>query len=49
VGAGPAAGDTGRILRGYMMDTRGHPKAWIKASGYWSRGAEAVHETFEEG
>jgi NADPH-dependent ferric siderophore reductase len=38
---------TARALRGYMMDTRGHPKSWIKASGYWSRGAEAVHETFE--
>jgi len=44
-----AEAHTARVLRGYMMNTRGHPKAWIKASGYWSRGAEAVHETFEEG
>jgi len=43
-----AEAHTARVLRGYMMDTRGHPKAWIKASGYWSRGAEAVHEKFEE-
>jgi NADPH-dependent ferric siderophore reductase len=43
-----AEAHTARMLRGYMMDTRGHPKAWIKASGYWSRGAEAVHETFED-
>jgi NADPH-dependent ferric siderophore reductase len=40
---------TARALRSYMMDTRGHPKAWVKASGYWSRGAEAVHEKFEDG
>jgi NADPH-dependent ferric siderophore reductase len=39
---------TARSLRSYMMDTRRHPKSWIKASGYWSRGAEAVHETFED-
>jgi NADPH-dependent ferric siderophore reductase len=39
---------TARSLRSYMMETRGHPKAWIKASGYWSRGAEAVHEKFED-
>jgi NADPH-dependent ferric siderophore reductase len=44
-----AEAHTARALRGYMMETRGHPKAWIKASGYWSRGAEAVHETFEDG
>jgi NADPH-dependent ferric siderophore reductase len=44
-----AEAHTARVLRGYMMDTRGHPKAWIKASGYWSRGAEAVHEKFEDG
>jgi NADPH-dependent ferric siderophore reductase len=40
---------TARTLRSYMMDTRGHPKSWIKASGYWLRGAEAVHEKFEDG
>lgn len=43
-----AEAHTARALRSYMMETRGHPKAWIKASGYWSRGAEAVHEKFEE-
>jgi len=44
-----AEAHTARTLRSYMMDTRGHPKAWIKASGYWSRGAAAAHETFEDG
>jgi NADPH-dependent ferric siderophore reductase len=42
-----AEAQTARALRSYMMDVRAHPKAWIKASGYWLRGAEAVHETFE--
>jgi NADPH-dependent ferric siderophore reductase len=44
-----AEAHTARALRSYMMDTRGHPKTWIKASGYWLRGAEAVHETFQDG
>ncbi|MCD9028581.1 siderophore-interacting protein [Luteimonas sp. BDR2-5] len=27
---------------------RGGPKAWIKAAGYWRRGAAGAHETIEE-
>ena len=43
-----AEAHTARALRSYMMDTRGHPKSWIKASGYWSKGAQAVHEKFDD-
>jgi len=43
-----AEAHTARSLRSYMMQSRSHPKSWIKASGYWSRGAKAVHETFED-
>lgn len=39
---------TARALRSYMIDTRGHPKSWVKASGYWLSGAPAVHEKFED-
>jgi NADPH-dependent ferric siderophore reductase len=44
-----AEANTARTLRSYFMEARGHPKSWIKASGYWSRGAAAFHETFQEG
>jgi NADPH-dependent ferric siderophore reductase len=37
-----------RALRAHVIDGRGHPKAWVKASGYWSRGAAAVHEAVED-
>jgi NADPH-dependent ferric siderophore reductase len=39
---------TARSLRSYMIDTRGHPKAWIKAAGYWVRGEAAAHETVDD-
>ena len=29
---------TARQLRDYMLDTRQHPKVWLKATGYWVRG-----------
>jgi NADPH-dependent ferric siderophore reductase len=27
-----------RSLRSYLIETRGHPKAWTKAAGYWTQG-----------
>jgi NADPH-dependent ferric siderophore reductase len=27
-----------RSLRSYVVETRGQPKAWTKAAGYWTRG-----------
>jgi NADPH-dependent ferric siderophore reductase len=38
---------TARILRDVMIEDRGHPKAWVKASGYWVRGQPGAHEKFE--
>ncbi len=32
-------------LRAIMVDERQHPKAWIKAAGYWKRGQADFHET----
>ena len=29
---------TARRLRNYMLEDRGHPRAWVKAAGYWVRG-----------
>ena len=33
-----------RSLRRYMLECRNHPKAWIKAAAYWTRGRSASHE-----
>jgi NADPH-dependent ferric siderophore reductase len=27
-----------RAVRGYVVDTLGHPAGWLKASGYWTKG-----------
>jgi NADPH-dependent ferric siderophore reductase len=34
-----------KALREYFVEQRGVDKAWIKAAGYWKRGAVATHET----
>jgi NADPH-dependent ferric siderophore reductase len=36
-----------RALRGYMLEERGHPKAWLRAAGYWVRGEAGATEKFE--
>ncbi|MET0967952.1 MAG: siderophore-interacting protein [Tardiphaga sp.] len=33
-----------RSLRGFIVDERGHPKAWTKAAGYWTRGKADTSE-----
>ena len=42
-----AEGAIARRLREYMLNTRGQPKAWLKASGYWVRGKAGESEKFE--
>lgn len=37
-----------RSLRAYVLDELGHPKAWTKASGYWTAGAADTHVSFED-
>lgn len=32
-----------RRLRDHMLGERGHPKAWLKAAGYWQRGKSDAH------
>jgi NADPH-dependent ferric siderophore reductase len=43
-----AEGAVARALRAFVVETRGHPRSWVKAAGYWSRGAVAAHETIED-
>lgn len=44
------AAETGvaRALRSYMLETRGHPRAWMKAAGYWTRGHADAHERIDD-
>jgi len=34
-----------RALKAYVVDTLGHPRAWVRASGYWTHGQADTHET----
>jgi NADPH-dependent ferric siderophore reductase len=42
-----AEAQVARSLRVAMAEGRGHPREWIKASGYWSRGEAGAHQTIE--
>lgn len=45
-----AAGEsqTAKLLRRHLIDERGFDKAWVKAAGYWKRGAASIHETHND-
>ncbi|PLP57881.1 NADPH-dependent ferric siderophore reductase [Mesorhizobium loti] len=36
-----------RAIRSYLVQERGHPLSWMKASGYWIMGRADAHEKFE--
>ena len=37
-----------KALRAHLVDERGANPKWIRASGYWRRGAMATHDTYED-
>ena len=43
------AGESGLVkqVREYLLTTRNHDKRWLKASGYWKKGAAETSEKFE--
>jgi NADPH-dependent ferric siderophore reductase len=45
-----AAGEsqTAKLLRRHLIDERGLDKAYVKAAGYWKRGAVSIHETHND-
>lgn len=45
-----AAGEsqTAKLLRRHLLDERRLDKAWVKAAGYWKRGAVSIHETHND-
>lgn len=42
-----AESNVARSLRSLLL-ARGHDKQWLKAAGYWKRGASATHERIED-
>ncbi|HTH97620.1 MAG TPA: siderophore-interacting protein [Stellaceae bacterium] len=40
-----AESEVAKTVRRYLLDQRGVRKDWLKAAGYWRKGASAVHET----
>ncbi|PWR20104.1 NADPH-dependent ferric siderophore reductase [Zavarzinia compransoris] len=36
-----------RLLKDYLLDVRHHPKAWLKAAGYWVKGAAGATDKME--
>lgn len=36
-----------RAIRSYLVEQRGHPLTWTKASGYWVMGKADAHEKFD--
>lgn len=38
-------GATAKRLRRILVEQHGHPSEWLKASGYWQRGAPGTHES----
>jgi NADPH-dependent ferric siderophore reductase len=43
-----AESDVARAIRRYLMGERAATHGWVKAAGYWKRGAEATHERIED-
>jgi NADPH-dependent ferric siderophore reductase len=43
-----AESQVARALRRYLTDERGIDKHWVKAAGYWQRGATGVHDSIAD-
>jgi NADPH-dependent ferric siderophore reductase len=43
-----AESQSARAIRRYLINERGFDKNWIKAAGYWQRGAIASHEVIQD-
>jgi NADPH-dependent ferric siderophore reductase len=43
-----AESQAARAIRRHLTDERGFDKHWIKAAGYWQRGAIGTHDTIQE-
>jgi NADPH-dependent ferric siderophore reductase len=37
-----------RAVRAEFIERRGHPHPWVKARGYWKKGAEGAHDKLDD-
>jgi NADPH-dependent ferric siderophore reductase len=44
------AGESGfaRAVRAEFVERRGHPHPWVKARGYWKKGAAGTHDKLDD-
>ena len=45
---GGGESQTAKLLRHHLVGYCGFNKAWVKAAGYWKRGAVSIHETHND-
>jgi NADPH-dependent ferric siderophore reductase len=43
-----AESDVARAIRRFLLEERGASRQWVKAAGYWKRGAAAIHDRIED-
>ena len=43
-----AEAQVARAVKAWARDTVGHPKEWMRASGYWARGSSDAHVELED-
>jgi NADPH-dependent ferric siderophore reductase len=43
-----AESQVARTIRRYFTDERGIDRHWVKAAGYWQRGATGVHDNIAD-
>lgn len=43
-----AEAQAARAVRRHVLEVLGHPRAWVKAAGYWLRGVADAHEKIED-
>lgn len=43
-----AEASVARVVRGFILEDRQHPREWTKAAGYWTRGRADAHERIDD-
>lgn len=43
-----AEASVAKAVRNHLLVDRGHPREWMRASGYWIKGAEGAHQPLDD-
>lgn len=43
-----AEASVAKAVRQHLLDERQHPRIWLKAAGYWIKGAEGAHQPLDD-